>query len=526
MPITSFTIGGVEVNPLLATLEIDENTGEVSTLSCDVESIGSPVTRFSVHQAIIVEEDSVKIFAGTVTQTRERGFGGPNIYDRDSGAPQIVTTITAEDYGRLAERVSVTMTIADGTSLKSALTSLISDTDLTTLGVTLHASQADGPSLPAITIDKETGADVLKKLADATGYLYRIDYDKQLRMWLPGDLDAPFDIDEFDDPVKWTGDVEVESILGDTYANKVTVVGDTLDRQGYNEMWMGDGSTITFTLETTPYAFRVVTVGTNSYQTVNKPGDADAAMWTYDASTNSITRNVDVFPALGIPQPGESISFNVDSTFTPTATVEDAASIALYGVYAYTTQVQGLQTTAACQSVAEQILAERLNSGSQTISFASRYTAPSLRAGQKMTVSASARDLSGDYIVQTMNVRAETPATSTFATVGLGLIRTITAKKSQLLSGKWQQTFRDWLIDTSGAASAAPTSPGGGVRVGPGGPLRAVQYHDDGGTFGGDGNFLYYKDQNSIAVGTGCSISAFSFDGSFVGGTNCELADS
>lgn len=516
MAITSFTIGGVEVDPILESLDINENTGDVSTLACDVESIGSPVQRFSVHQTIVVQEDGVTIFAGTVTQTRERGFGGPNLYDDASGAPQIVTTITAEDYARLADRVSVTMTVADGTSLKSALTSLIADSDLTTLGVTLDPSQADGPSLPAITIDKQTGSDVLKKFADATGYLYRIDYDKSLRMWLPGDISAPIDIDEFEDPPKWTDDVEVESILGDTYANRVTVIGDVLTEYGHEEHWTGDGVTTTFDLAYKPFAFRVVTVGTNSYQTVNKPGDAEAAMWTYYADTNSITRNPDVFPQLGIPQSGESISFNIDGTFQPSATAEDAAAIAAYGVTEYVTQVSGITTNAAAQEMADAILAERLNSGSQTVSFSTRYTAPTLRAGQQLTISATARDLSGDYIIQTMGVRGEV------SDGAKRLIRTVTTKKSQLLSGKWQQTFRDWLTDTSGGATA-PTSTTG-VGVGPGGRDTDVQVNKQG-TFYGKDEFRFYYTSNSMSMGTLSSIDASIPDADAAVGYDCHVGD-
>ena len=516
MPITSFTIGGVEVDPLLDTLDIRETTGDVSTLSCDVESIGSPVMRFSVHQAVVVQADGVTIFAGTVTQTRERGFGGPNLYDVDTGAEQIVTTITAEDYANIGQRVYVTETVADGTVLKTFLTTLITNY-LSALGVSLDGSQVNGPNLPAMTFTRQTGSDVLKALADATGYLYRIDYDKHLRMWLPGDLTAPFNIDEYDSPARWTDDVEVENILGDTYANKVTVTSDPLTEIRHQETFPGDGSTTTFSLEwTLTHAYGYCGTSTNPYETLNYTGDTQAATWTYDAATNSITRNT------GAPAVGETVIFVFDGTFQAEATAQDAGEIALYGVYEYVTQVSNITTTAAAQSIADQILAERLNSGSQTATFSTRYTAPSLRAGQQMTIAATGRGLSGDYIVQSLEVRAETPATAVYAP-DLGLIRAITVKQSQLLTGKWQQTFRDWLQGTGGS-TVSTTIGTGAARSGPGGPDTAVQYND-GGTFGGDDAFTYNKLTNSLVMGNLSSVTAASPESCAAIGYDCHVSD-
>src|SRR5690242_20080105 len=117
MAITSFTVGGAEVDPRLRTLDIRETVGGISTLSCDIESAGSPVLPFGVFDEVIVEEDGVRIFGGFTTQALARGDGGANLYT-PAGAPEILTKITAEDYGRLAERITVTETVAEGTLLK------------------------------------------------------------------------------------------------------------------------------------------------------------------------------------------------------------------------------------------------------------------------------------------------------------------------------------------------------------------------------------------------------------------------
>lgn len=523
MPITLFTIDGNDVDPLYQSFEIRETTGEVCTLVCDIESIGSPVQRFANLSEIIVEEDSVRIFAGTITQTRERGFGGPNLYDSDTGAEQIVTTITAEDFGRLAERIHVTTTVAEGTLLKTFLTTLVTDY-LGDFGVTLHGSQVDGPALPAMTFDLASGAEVLAKLSEATGYLRRIDYDKKLRMWAPGDLTAPFNINEFDDPTHWTDDVEVENIIGDDYANRVIVIGDVITEYGRTETWTGDGVTVEFELIYKAFAWRVVQVGTSppSYQTVTDPSleGTGAAMWVYDQTTNTIRRDLSKFPELGIPGVGEYIGFNIDGTFQPYA-VAEPSGVDPADVYELVVRSSEVRTTEAAQALADSLLEEHLSAGEQRASYRSRFIAPTLRAGQLQTIAAGPRQLAGDYIITDMTVRAEVPSTAD--TAPMGLIRSVITKKNHSV-GKYQQTYRDWLIDSRGS-SGAQTTTTGAVQIGPGGPDKAVQYNDAG-QFGGDDDFIYYKTQNSIVCGGGgSSITAVDFESCQVFGYDCHIAD-
>jgi hypothetical protein len=493
VPITSFTIAGVEVEPLLEEFDIRETVGGTSTLSCDVMSVGSPVRRFSTHQSVEVQEDGVTIFAGTITQVSEKGYGGPNIYD-DAGNPQIVSKITAEDYCRFAERMYVTHTVVAGTLLKSFLTTLVGD--LATLGVTLHGSQVNGPALPAFTFDQSRADEVLKALSDATGYLWRIDYDKKLRMWLPGDLAAPFDIDEYDDPSKWTDDVEVQQILGDNYANRVTVVSDPISVVGHIETFTGDGVDDSVTLEyklTKHYGY--VTYD-GIFQTLRTPDDPDAASWTYDPADNSLTRTA------GPIESGKILSITFDGTFTARATAEDAGEIALYGPYEYLEHRSDITTNAAAQDLADSILAERLNSGDQIVSYNTRYAASTLRAGQQQSLSATARNLSGDYIITDLEVGAEVPVTAAYAVSGVGLIRKIKAKRFQAIVDKWQGTYHDWLGGGKSSGTATTVGDAGPASQGPALPDASVQFNRHG-SFGGDDDFTYDEATSTVMVGLG-----------------------
>jgi hypothetical protein len=507
MPITSFTIDGDEVDPKVENFEIRESEGAVSTMTCDVESYGSPVLRFLPHAEVNVEEDGTIIFAGILMQTRERGFGGPNVYDDASGEAQIVTTITAEDFGRLAERVYLTETVAEGMLLEDFLNVLV--TYLWPFGVALHASQVTGPALPAMVFDRVLVSEVLQKVAAATGFVWRIDYDKKLRMWEPGDLAAPFDIDEYDDPPRWTGDVEVERILGDNYANRVIVMSGLIEETNHVETFTGDGVEYSFPLEWTLTGMRyVVTVdGVPELLTFQGIGFDLAVQWLYYAVDNTV------------------ISITFDGTFEAEATAEDAGAIAANGLYEHVETRDDIRTEAAAQTIADAILAERLLAGDQTVGYQSRYSAPTLRAGQAQTLTATARDLSGSYIITEMRVQAETPATAEYAADGLGLIRTVRLKRNQVVQGKWQHTYRDWLEKGKGR-SASTTTVGGGApaAVGPAPPFESVQ-SNQGGAFSGDASFLYRKANRSIIAGLSSAITAADYSDCYIFGPGNTIAD-
>jgi hypothetical protein len=515
MPLTSFTIGGVEVNPLVESFEVRETTGGISTLSCDVTSTGSPVVRFSIHRTVVVQEDGVTIFAGTITQARERGYGGPNLYT-DGGDPQIITTITVEDYNRLAERIHVTETVAAGTLLKTFLTTLVADVSV--MGITLHPSQVNGPALPEMSFDHALASDVLRALSDATGFVWRIDYDQQLRMWAPGDLAAPFDIDEFDTPAKWTGDVEVETILGDDYANRVIVIVDPIQQDGRIESFAGDGTSGPFYLQYTPTKlYGHILVASGGGETLGLITDSPI-QWSYDPLTNSITREI------GPTAIGETYNLYFDGVFSAEATAEDAGAIAAYGLYELIEHRTDIPDGTSAQALADALLAEHLQAGEQKVSYDTRQPEPSLRVGQLQGITATARDLSGSYLITDMRVRAETPVTAEFAAAGLGFLRSITVKKNHPLSGKWEDTYRDWL--KVGSTSGSITIGAGGVSSGgPAPPIMAVQFNA-GSAFGGDVEFTYNEATNSVVCGGGgSSITAADVESCQVFGYDNHIAD-
>ncbi len=514
MPITSFTIDGNEVDPLVDSFEIRATIGEVGTLVCDIESIGSPITRFSLRSVVEVKEGGIPLFGGRITQLRERGFGGPNLYDTD-GAEQIVTSITVEDYTRLAEHIFITETLVAGTSLGSFLTTLFALPAVTGLGLTLSGSQSAGPTLEAATFDNASLAEIIKALEAATGYMSRFGPSPptEFRMWAAGDILAGFNISEYDSPARWTDDVEVENIISDQFANHVIVVGAVITEYGRTETWTGDGSTMEFTLVYTPFAYRVVQVGSGpspSYQTVTDPSleGTGAAMWVYDPTTNTIRRDLSKFPELGIPGVGEYIGFNIDGTFQPYAEAGPPSGTDPLDVVTIKIESDSVTDTASAQALADSLLEERINSGDQKVTYRTRYVEPTLNVGQQQTIAAAPRGLSGDYLITDMTIRAETPVTADFADLdlakNLGFIRTITAKQNHANTGKYQQTYRDWLKDTKGGAAATVAAQSVGGRPAP--PNQSVQFNNFD-QFGGNAAFLFDPNVTTVKIGAGHTVT-------------------
>jgi hypothetical protein len=220
------------------------------------------------------------------------------------------------------------------------------------------------------------------------------------------------------------------------------------------------------------------------------PPDAPI-QWSYDATTNSITR------AAGPTNPLKIYKLTFHGTFQASATAEDAGEIAAHGLYEHIERRSDIKTAAAAQEIADALLAQLLNSGEQTVTYTIRIAASTFRAGQLQTITAPARDLSGNYIVRDLRIFAETDPTSASG----WLAREITAKQQQVLVGKWQQTYHDWLKVGSGG-TATTTGTGGASTSGPAPPITSVQFNRDS-TFGGNEHFEYDEGASTVTIGIG-----------------------
>jgi hypothetical protein len=237
-----------------------------------------------------------------------------------------------------------------------------------------------------MSFDLSRASEVLQALADATGYLWRIDYDKKLRMWLPGRPGGAVRHRPVRRPApKWVGDVEVETILGDNYANRVTVICAPVEEEAHVETFTGDGSTSVFSLEWTLLAHRGYVTDDLAADAGRQP-DPDDDRLPRDGVLHVRPDREHAHARAGPLPLGQIASITFKGTFSATAVAEDAGEIAAHGLYEHVERRSDITTAAAAQDLADAILAQLLNSGEQVISYETRYAAPTLRAGQQQTV--------------------------------------------------------------------------------------------------------------------------------------------
>jgi len=267
-------IGGVEVgeqHTILDTFTISKTANGLDTLVADIDATvaASPALRPTLDQEVAYIENGVTLFGGLITGVREHELTGVATDD-------FVTEITASDYRVFAKRRYVTATIPAGT-LKSFLEILVDY--LTPYGVTLDPSQVDGPDLQATTYSFALLQDVFDGLATATAgagdpFAWRINGDKVLSFIQA--TAAPFDLADGD--TRLLGDIEVEEVRAENYANRVTVVNTNLSMTVIPADFVADGVATSWTTE----------------------HDADASYFPGEVLIDGVTYPIELAPGLGL----------------------------------------------------------------------------------------------------------------------------------------------------------------------------------------------------------------------------------
>jgi len=436
VPTYVVTIGGSTKTFQHSTLDITATVNGVDVLNAEVISLDGSY-RPALGEEVIITEDGTRIFGGLVQVVEESGLGG-------HGVTPITCRVMAQDYSAYASRRYVTATLAGGT-LKSMLTTLVTNY-LATFGVSLHASQSNGPTLPDLTFTEKRLNDVLDELGARSGYVWNIDYDKELRMVEVGDVACPFDVTDGDDNA--IGDITVETSREDTFANvvyiRVTGAGPATSAESFVA---ADGvSAAGLTTFTTKYpasqnindawpnllTFDGVTQGPIGWGS----GSGMAWYWDYTASPAELVyvnasggafpsgaQVVDVLYAIGYPFTVSASNFGSVSTVGEVEVLLDLAEAV---------------TIEAAQDIADAELARRLAT-QRTVRYATKRV--DAAPGQTQTITIADRDIDNDFLITEVK---------TVNTVGSSLWRYITAIESAAYQGSWRDTYRDWMGGSGG----------------------------------------------------------------------------
>jgi hypothetical protein len=472
-PDYSITIDEEEINPIYATFRIDETVNAPDTAVMEIESAGSPFTRFNLNDGVVVTENGVRIFGGYVTGLREKGFTGPNTGD-------LVVEIQATSYEINAQRRVITELVSQGSpsaSIGDTLADLVADY-FGAVGVTMHPDQSGGPDLPALTFERERGDRVLQQLAESVEYLWSIDMENRLRAWAPGDISAPIDYDADVNPEDFTGDITVDRQLQNGYANKVILVGEPIVVPDHIDPFTGDGSEDTFDLTYLiggPYPYSadgavgygvVRYTADNSTESIGGLEAPGGFFWEYDPLAQTIRRRG------GAPGNGVEFTIQYHGLFVPNATAEDAGEIATYGYWEHVEHITAITDNLSAQDLADAILARKLASKDEIVTLQTRELG--FHPGQMMAIECDERVLTGDYLITQVDTAAESG--------GIRLVRTITAAKSQTNDHDWRRIYQQWFQGGTSSSSGATSSTGSstGSTTGAGIGLHAT-HHQSGG---------------------------------------------
>lgn len=208
----TLTVAGTPVDAVLTSLRVQKPANGVPQLFFEVDSVGATY-RPAMDAEVVLTEGSTRRFGGWVDGPEESGLGGAPI------GSDITTRVDARHYASIVDRTLVHGSYAAGT-LKASLQQMLADTANPQPGLTLHASQANGPSLEARTYDYARTREVLDEWSTLTGWLWLVTDDNELRFVEPGTVSASFDLTDGDDNTE--GDIVVKESRSD-YWNRVVV---------------------------------------------------------------------------------------------------------------------------------------------------------------------------------------------------------------------------------------------------------------------------------------------------------------
>ena len=498
----SFTaeIDGQAVGIINGSLFIEESVNGRTVCRFRLASDGS--YRPSRRDEVFITNDQTMelMFGGVIDTVKEKGLSNEPI-------PHIELAVDCVDFNIYGDWANVVNGgFPEGWTLEMALTSLVAGFVNYGYAVTLDAGQVTGPTLPQLLYDVRTYTSILNELADITGYVWEIDYDKVLRMYVPGTTPAPFDIV---DGINVTmGDIEVSPASRD-FANRVIVRFGSGAREIIDH-FVGDGSTTAFQINYFPLIAHRGIVGLggsvvggvvvpDEFETLSIGGGGE---WDYDPTTGIVTRTSPV------PN-GEDVWFQYTAQF-PVA-ITRPTTPPTPPIIEVVRDYPNVFNHLAAIEIAEQEL-DRISTQPRTVQYTTREVG--LQTGMSQHIEVAIRNLDEDFFITDIEIEHIEEDIVEYH---------VTALEGTLNQNTWRDVYSEWseLGGGGSGSSAATTVTGGGT---PGAPPTAVQFNRSG-TFGGHAAFTFNESNRCLIVGEGSSITATDPQDCQIFGSNCHITD-
>lgn len=268
----------------------------------------------------------------------------------------------------------------------------------------------------SITFDRVTMTDALKKLSKMTNYSWYVDYDMDIHFFERSSEAAPFTLTD-DGGNHIFDSLEIERDLTQL-RNRVYVRGGEAEGVVRSELLSGTGDKLIYPLANKFAEIPDVEVGgvpkTVGVDYLDAEADFDV-FWNF--SQKYIRFKDTTAPASGT----DNIEVTGIPLFKIVMRVEDAASIAQYGIYEFSVT----DTTIKSKEEAKQFAIAQLQAYSENIAEGSfeTYTA-GLRSGQILTIQSDFRDIDEEFLIQKVSFTMISPDVYNYS-VTVATLRTV-----------------------------------------------------------------------------------------------------
>lgn len=440
--VTKLTIDGVEWIAHIGTIQIREVLNGPNTFECEIDSLSG--ARPLRGKELVFIDSGQLAFDGIVDEVDESAF-------TDGFDTMLKLRIRALDNNTLMRRRFVTLTIPSK-HLKDALIDLAPY--YTPYGVSLDSLQVGGPLLPTITFEDRRLDDALNDLCSQASevggnssgtFSWKVNYFKQLRLSLPDELPAPFNVSDGDQYVK--GNIDVDPLTSQDTANYVIMkIGEGV--RSITDNFVGDGTTSIYTLTAPAAQMWVVTRNGNIYETISVAGIGFdlAATWLYYQNDHTIHRvqagdigGGVLGPVPNPPGIGDTISINYMGSFPVRIAVDGGAAPG--NRVEMVIERSDVFDPLLGQALANQAL-EKVQTNARPVHY--RTFEKGLHPGQSQIITSARRDLSGPFLL-TEVLRKHWEGTVYF--------HEVTAIPGSIYTGSWRDDMRSW--GPSGGGSVA-----------------------------------------------------------------------
>lgn len=325
----------------------------------------------NVNDEVMLEEDSVKIFGGVITERNEVIKGGL----------LIAYEIRCKDYSQYLDRKVVVKSYAN-LSARAIVLDLISTY---TSGFTTVSVPAVTPTVGSIKFNYEQVTRCLTQLADQIGWDWYVDHDKDIHFFDSESSSAPFELTDDGDTFEWDS-LEVNKTITQI-KNSVFVRGGeykkTISEGNAQDIFVADGVQRVFPLS---YKYDNITVKDNT--TVNTIGtDQQTDPTSVDVLYNFNEKFIKYSAA---PASGHTIKVFGDAYIPIIAQVRDQISISTYGEYQAAVVDKSITSINEAQTRAQTELKKYSES---VYEAAFKTTRTGLKVGQKIRVNSVLRSI-------------------------------------------------------------------------------------------------------------------------------------